>query len=60
MKSTCISSDYGKKKKKKKKKKQVKSFKKIGIKLFEELCSRGIHCLYIVGEKWLSSQCGNK
>ena len=32
--------------------------KKISIKLYEELCSRGTHCLYIEGEKWLSSQWG--
>ena len=28
----------------------MQSFKKIGIKLYEELCSRGTHCLYIKGE----------
>ena len=39
--------------------KHVQSFKKIGIKLYE-LSSRGTHCLYIEGEKWLSSQCGKK
>ena len=38
--------------------KHGQSFKKIGIKLYEELCSRGIHCLYTEGEKWLSSQYG--
>ena len=38
--------------------KHVQSSKKINIKLYEELCSRGTHCLYIDGEKWLSSQCG--
>ena len=38
--------------------KYVQSFKKIGIKLYEELCSRGTYCLYIEGEKWLSSQRG--
>ena len=38
--------------------KHVQSFKKIGIKLYEELCSQGTHCLYIEGEKRLSSQCG--
>ena len=32
--------------------------KKIGIKLYEELHSQGTHCLYIVVEKWLSSQSG--
>ena len=37
--------------------KHVQSSKKINIKLYE-LCSRGTHCLYIEGEKWLSSQCG--
>ena len=36
----------------------MQSSKKIGIKLYEELCSRGTHCLYTKGEKWLSSQCG--
>ena len=36
----------------------VQSSKKISIKLYEELCSRGTHCLYIEGAKWLSSQCG--
>ena len=41
-------------------KKHVQSFKKNGIKLYEELCSQGTHCLYIKGEKWLSSQCGKK
>ena len=40
--------------------KHVQSSKKISIKLYEELCSRGTHCLYIEGEKWLSSQCGKK
>ena len=34
--------------------------KKNSIKLYEELCSRGTHCLYIEGEKGLSSQCGKK
>ena len=38
--------------------KHMQSFKTIGTKLEEELCSRGTHCLYIEGEKWLSSQCG--
>ena len=28
--------------------------KKISIKLYEELCSRGTHCLYIEGEKKIS------
>ena len=28
-----------------------RSLKKIGIKLYEELCSRGTHCLYTEGEK---------
>ena len=37
-------------------KKYVQSFKKIGIKLYEELRSQGTHCLYIEVEKWLSSQ----
>ena len=50
MKSRCRSSDYGEK--------NVQSFRKIGIKLYEELCSRGTHCLYSEGEKWLSLQCG--
>ena len=31
--------------------KRVQSFKKIGIKLYEELCSQGTHCLYIEVEK---------
>ena len=43
MKSTCIFSDYGEN--------NVQSFKKIGIKFYEELCSQGTHCLYIEGEK---------
>ena len=29
----------------------MQKFKKIGIKLFEELCSRGTQCLYIEGKK---------
>ena len=37
--------------------KHGRSSKKISIKLYEELCSRGTHCLYIEGEKRLSSQC---
>ena len=37
--------------------KHVQSSKKISINLYEELCSRGIYCLYIEGEKWL---CGWK
>ena len=44
MKSTCTSSDYGEN--------MCKVRKKISIKL-DELCSRGNHCLYIEGEKWL-------
>ena len=36
----------------------VQSFKKIGIKSYEELRSQGTHCLYIEVEKWLSSQSG--
>ena len=36
--------------------KYAQSFKKIGIKLYEELRSQGTHCLYIEGEK--SSQSG--
>ena len=36
----------------------VQKFIKIGVKLYEELCSRGTHCLYIEGQKRLSSQCG--
>ena len=68
-----ISPQCGKKKSGKKKKKknltiiskphahpQVQSFKKIGIKLYEELCSCGTHCLYIEDEKRLSPQCGKK
>ena len=42
MKTTCTSSDYGE---------NVQSSKKISIKLYEELCSQGTHCLYIEGEK---------
>ena len=38
--------------------KYVQSFKKIGIKLYEELRSQGTHCLYIEVEKWLSSRSG--
>ena len=38
--------------------KHVQSFKKIGIKLYEELRSQGTHCLYNEVEKWLSSQSG--
>ena len=38
--------------------KQVQRFKKIGIKLYEELRSQDTHCLYIEVEKWLSSQSG--
>ena len=38
--------------------KHVQSFKKIGIKLYEELRSKGTHCLYIEGEKWLSPHGG--
>ena len=30
----------------------VRSFKKIGIKLYEELSSQGTHCLYTEVEKW--------
>ena len=37
--------------------KHIQSFKMIGVKFYEELRSRGTHCLYIEGEKWLSSQC---
>ena len=43
MKSRCTSSDYGEN--------ISKVLKKIGIKLYEELCSQGTHCLYIEGEK---------
>ena len=32
----------------------LQSLKKIGIKLYEQLYSRGTHYLYIEGEKWLS------
>ena len=28
----------------------MQSFKKIGIKLYEDLCSPGTHCLYTEGE----------
>ena len=35
--------------------KHMQSFKKIGIKLYEELCSQGTHCLYIEVKKWQSS-----
>ena len=38
--------------------KHVQSCKKISIKLYEELCTQGTHCLYTEGEKWLSTQCG--
>ena len=38
--------------------KHVQSFKKIGIKLYEELLSQGTHCLYTEVEKRLSSQSG--
>ena len=38
--------------------KHVQSFKKIGIKLYEELRSQGTHCLYTEVEKRLSSQSG--
>ena len=38
--------------------KHGQSFKKIGIKLYEELRSQGTHCLYIEVEKLLSSQSG--
>ena len=38
----------------------MQSSNKINIKLYEELCSRGTHCLYIKGEKCLSSQCEQK
>ena len=42
--------------------KHVKSFKKISIKLYEELRSQGTHCLYTFIEsevrKWQSSQSG--
>ena len=31
--------------------KHVQSCKKISIKLYEKLCSRGTHCLYIEDEK---------
>ena len=36
----------------------MQNLKEIGVKLYEELCSRGTHCLYFAGEKRLSSQCG--
>ena len=38
--------------------KHVQSFKKIGIKLYEELHSQGTHCLYIEVKNDLSSQSG--
>ena len=38
--------------------KHVQSFKKIGIKLYEELRSQGTQCLYIEVEKLLSAQSG--
>ena len=42
--------------------KHVQSFKKIGIKLYEEFRSQGTHCLYTLIEsevkKWQSSQSG--
>ena len=31
--------------------KHVQSFKKISIKLYEELCSQGTHCLYTLRSK---------
>ena len=40
--------------------KHVQSSKKISIKLYEELCSRGTHCLYIECEKSLSLRYGKK
>ena len=40
--------------------KHAQSFKKIGIKLYEELRSQGTHCLYNEVEKWLSSQSGKR
>ena len=51
MKSMCTYSDYGE---------HMCSSKKISIKLYEELCSWDIFCLYIEGVKLLSSQCGKK
>ena len=42
MESTYTFLDYGKN--------MCKVSKKIGIKLYEELCSRGTHCLYIESE----------
>ena len=39
----------------------MQSCKKISIELYEELCSRGSHCLYTEGDKmtkFTSSQCG--
>ena len=38
--------------------KHVQSFKKISIKLYEQLRSQGTYCLFIEIEKWLSSQSG--
>ena len=38
--------------------KHVQSFKKIGIKSYEELRSQGNHCLHTEVKKWLSSQKG--
>ena len=38
--------------------KHEQSFKKIGIKLYEELHSQGTHCLYIEVKEWLSSRSG--
>ena len=38
--------------------KHVQSFKKIGINCMRSCAHEGTHCLYIEGEKWLSSQCG--
>ena len=37
-------------------KKHVQSFKKIGIKLYEELHLQGTHCLYIEVEKFKFTQ----
>ena len=42
MKSTCTSSDYGEN--------MYKVAKRLVL-LYEELCSRSSHCLYIDGEK---------
>ena len=38
----------------------MQSFKKIAMKLYEELCSRGTHCLYVEDEKRLNVKKSDK